>query len=144
MLLKHYHRRISIMEKKPIIPFLKVMSIIVLIQSVIGILINGFAAFLAPVVETSESGIITPITWISLAVSIVCLVINFILAIMALQHKEIELVYKVSIVTLIVPAVFSVVIAGGVSDYISIAAGAVISALFCYAAFKQNKLDQAK
>ena len=112
------------MEKKPIIPFLKVMSIIVLIQSVIGILINGFAAFLA--------------------VSIVCLVINFILAIMALQHKEIELVYKVSIVTLIVPAVFSVVIAGGVSDYISIAAGAVISALFCYAAFKQNKLDQAK
>ena len=132
------------MEKKPIIPFLKVMSIIVLIQSVIGILINGFAAFLAPVVETSESGIITPITWISLAVSIVCLVINFILAIMALQHKEIDLVYKVSIVTLIVPAVFSVVIAGGVSDYISIAAGAVISALFCYAAFKQNKLDQAK
>ena len=132
------------MEKKPITTFLKVMSIIVLIQSVIGILINGFAAFLAPVVETSESGTVTPMTWISLAVSIVCLVINFILAIMALQHKEIDLVYKVSIVTLIVPAVFNAVIAGGVSGYFSVLAGAVIPALFCYAAFKQTKIDQAK
>ncbi len=132
------------MEKKPIITFLKVMSIVVLIQSAIGILINGFAAFLAPVVETSESGAITPMTWITLAVSIVCLVINFILAIMALQHKEIDLVYKVSIVTLIVPIVFNIVIASGASGYFSAIAGAVIPALFCYAAFKQNRIDQAK
>ena len=88
------------------------MSIIVLIQSVVGILINGFAAFLAPIVETSESGAVTPMTWISLAVSIVCLIINFVLAVMALQHKNIGLVYKISIFTLIFPPVFNIVVAG--------------------------------
>ena len=132
------------MEKKPITTFLKVMSIIVLIQSVVGILINGFAAFLAPIVETSESGAITPMTWISLAVSIVCLIINFILAVMALQHKNIGLVYKISIVTLILPLVFNVVVSGNSSGYLSAVSGAIIPALFCYSAFNQNKIDQAK
>ena len=132
------------MEKKPITAFLKVMSIIILIQSVLGLLINGFAAFLAPVVETAGGAVITPITWVSLAVGIVCEIINFVLAIMALQHKEIDLVYKVSIFTLIAPVVFSSVTAGGVSGYFSVLAGAVLPALFCYAAFQQNKLDQTR
>ena len=120
------------------------MSIIILIQSVLGVLLNGFAAFLAPVVETAGGMAITPLTWISLAVAIVCEIINFALAIMALQHKEIDLVYKVSIFTLIAPVVFSAVTAGGVSEYFSIIAGAMIPALFCYSVFQQNKIDQAQ
>ena len=132
------------MEKKPITTFLKVMSIIILIQSVLGVLLNGFAAFLAPVVETAGGMALTPLTWISLAVSIVCEIINFALAIMALQHKEIDLVYKISIFTLIAPVVFSAVTAGGVSEYFSIIAGAMIPALFCYSVFQQNKIDQAQ
>ena len=63
---------------------------------------------------------------------------------MALQHKEIDLVYKISIFTLIAPVVFSAVTAGGVSEYFSIIAGAMIPALFCYSVFQQNKIDQAQ
>lgn len=70
--------------------------------------------------------------------------INFILAVMALQHKNIGLVYKISVVTLIFPLVFNIVVAGNSSGYLSAVTGAIIPAPFWYSAFNQNKIDQAK
>lgn len=131
------------MEKKPITSFLKVMSILILIQSVLGVLVSLFAVFLAPAVEEAAEGD-TGFMWVTLVVGIVCMVINIVLAVMALQHKKIDLVYKVSLFTLVISVVFSSTGGSGASDYISVLIGAVIPALFCVAAFKQNKADQAQ
>lgn len=131
------------MEKKPITTFLKVMSIIILIQSVFGILINGLAAFMAPLMEEA-GGEVGAFAWISIAVSTVCLIINFVLALLALQHKKLDIAYKLAIVTLIFPLVFNVVSAAGASGFVSAVANAVLPALFCYALFQQNKLDKAQ
>lgn len=131
------------MEKKPITTFLKVMSVIVMIQSVFGVLINGLAVALAPLVGSSTGEPVAPMLMISIVVSLVCLIINFILAILALQHKRLELVYKISIVSLLFAVVFNCVNADNAGNYLSIFASAAIQLLFCYAVFQQNKLDQA-
>ena len=132
------------MEKKPITPFLKVMSILTLIESILAVVINMLAVFLAPVAEEVAGEPLDGMIWVNLAVSIICAVANIVIAIMALQHKKIELVYKISIFTFIAPIVFSSTQASGLSGYVSLIGSAVIPALFLAAAFKQNKLDQAQ
>ena len=129
------------MQKKPITTFLKVMSIITLIQSVLGILVSAVAAFVAPLAEEAAGESLGMMTWISLAVTTVCLVVNFILAIMALQHKGIAVAYRISIFTMLAMVVFNVVDGGDVSSYLSALAGAIIPALFLLALGKQAKVD---
>ncbi len=132
------------MEKKPITKFLKVMSIITLIWSVLGVVINGFAICLIPTAEATAGVSLGPMAYISGGVCIVCLIINFSLAIMALQHKKLGLVYKIAAFTLVALAVFNATDASGIGDYIMVLISVVIPALFYYAAFKQNKLDQGQ
>lgn len=132
------------MKKEPITTFLKAMSILLLIESVIELLINGLAVFLAPVVTASLGDAVDNLMWVNLAVTLVCTVMDIVIAVMALQHKNISLVYKLSIITLILPVVFSSMEADGVTGYVSVFIGAVIPALFCIAAFQQNKIDGAQ
>lgn len=131
------------MEKKPITTFLKVMSILILIQSVLGILTSVLAVFLKPAVDEAAGGD-TAFMWLSLAVCTVCMIVNAVLAVMALQHKNIARVYQISIITLMFSVVFGFVDGGGVSSFVSSLIGAVIPALFCYALFNQNKADQVQ
>lgn len=128
------------MEKKPVTMLLKIVSILLLIQSVIGVLVGGLAIAVAPAVEEAagENG---EFIWLTLAVTMVCAIVSIVLAIMALLHKKIDLIYKISIFTLIISLVFSIQDGSGILSAIG---GAVIPALFCYAAFNQNKIDQAQ
>lgn len=130
------------MKKKPIVTFLKVMSIITLIWSVLGVLISAVAVFVAPAAEMATGEPVEMITWVSMAVSTVCMIVNFVLAIMALQHKGIGTAYRISTFTLLAPVVFNAVDGGGISGCLSALVGAVIPALFLVALGKQNKIDQ--
>ncbi len=129
------------MEMKPITTFLKVVSILILIQGILGILTSAVAVFLKPAVDEAIGGD-THFMWLSLAVCTVCAVVNVVLAVMALRHKNIALVYRISVVTLMFSVVFGFADGGGVSSIVSSLIGAVIPALFCYSLFNQNKMDQ--
>lgn len=132
------------MKKESITTFLKVMSIITLIWSVLGVLISALAVFVAPLAEETTGEAYGMMTWITLAVTAICEIVNFVLAIMALQHKKIDLVYKISTFTLMALIVFNVVDGGGIGAYLATIAGAIIPALFAVSAGGQNKIDQAQ
>ena len=83
------------MEKKPITPFLKVMSIIRIIQSVCGVLVNilGLAMLAAlPGLESlvgESSGVeVTPLTWISIIISLVCVIVDVVQRNRRTQHRS--------------------------------------------------------
>ena len=136
------------MEKKPITSMLKVTSILHIIQAVFatlaGVLAIGAYAALPGLEEMVEqnSGIeITPLTYISIAISLVCGIIDIVMSVMALQHKNLGLVYKISIFTLLFSEAFSATDLKGVTDYISLIIGLIVPCLFLYAVFNQKKLD---
>lgn len=81
-------------------------------------------------------------TWIALAVSIVCMIINFVLAIRALQHKGVGTAYRIATFTLMALIVFNAVNGGGVRGYFAVPVSAVIPVLFVIALAKQDKLDR--
>ncbi len=131
------------MEKKPITSFLKIMAIIYLIVYGVGVL--GSIATNAFVLSSGMS--VGGFYWVSSVVSVVCGIVNFVIAIMALQHKNIGLVYKISVVTLIFAVVFdavSIIPTGGFIGIITLVIRALIPVLFVYAAFKQNKYDMGE
>lgn len=140
------------MEKKPITPFLKVMSIIRIIQSVCGVLVNilGLAVLAAlPGLESlvgESSGVeVTPLTWISIIISLVCVIVDVVLAVMALKHSKLDLVYRISSFTMMFNVVFSVTAGPStVLDFLRIALSLVLPCLFIYAVYKQNQLDGGK
>lgn len=136
------------MEKKPITSMLKVTSILHIIQAVFaalaGVLALGAYVALPGLEEMVEqnSGIeITPLTYISIAIALVCGIIDIVMSVMALQHKNLGLVYKISIFTLIFSEVFSATDLKDVTDYTSIIIGLIVPCLFLYAVFNQKKLD---
>lgn len=137
------------MENKPITQFLKVMSIIFIIISVLSVIGGVFTLFtyaalpgLEELAEETAGIEITPMSYISIAVGTIASIINIVLAVMALKHKKLDLVYKIGIFTMIAGEVFSGVSASGISDYISLALGLVVPVLFLIAVFKQNQLDK--
>ena len=135
------------MEKKPITAMLKVTSILHLIQAIAAVLagILALSAIALPGLEEmveKNSGIeITPLTYISLAIAIVCGIIDIVMSVMALKHKNLGIVYKISIFTMLLSEVFSATELKSVSDYVSIITGLIVPCLFLYAVFKQRKLD---
>lgn len=136
------------MEKKPITSMLKVTSILHIIQAVFaalaGVLALGAYAALPGLEEMVEqnSGIeITPLTYISIAIALICGIIDIVMSVMALQHKNLGLVYKISIFTLIFSEVFSATDLKDVTDYTSLIIGLIVPCLFLYAVFNQKKLD---
>lgn len=136
------------MEKKPITSMLKVTSILHIIQAVFaalaGVLALGAYVALPGLEEMVEqnSGIeITPLTYISIAIALVCGIIDIVMSVMALQHKNLGLVYKISIFTLIFSEVFSATDLKDFTDYTSLIIGLIVPCLFLYAVFNQKKLD---
>ena len=82
-------------------------------------------------------------TWIALAVSIVCMIINFVLAIRALQHKGgVGTAYRLATFALMALIVFNAVNGGGVRGYFAVLVSAVIPVLFVIALAKQDKLER--
>lgn len=136
------------MEKKPITPFLKVTSILHMIYAILGAFVGILALLivvLLPELEAEAGVEITPYHIIALAVSVICTVVDIVMAIMALRHTKLNIVYAISVITYVASAVFGVTdIGGSVSDYISVAVSFIIPGLFLIAVFKQKKLDEGK
>lgn len=118
------------------------MSILTLIWCVLGILIDATAIFVAPLAEEATGAPMETITWIALGVSIVCMVINFVLAILALRHSAIGTAYRVSVFTLLALIVFNVAGGDGASGILSSLLGAIIPLLFAVSLAQQNKIDR--
>ena len=136
------------MEKKPITSMLKVTSILHIIQAVFAALAGALAlgAYVAlpgleEMVEQNSGIEITPLTYISIAIALVCGIIDIVMSVMALQHKNLGLVYKISIFTLIFSEVFSATDLKDFTDYTSLIIGLIVPCLFLYAVFNQKKLD---
>ena len=140
------------MERKPITPMLKVVSILHIIQAAIstfsGIMALALYAAMPSLTEITgqDPGLeTTPLTYISLIILLVCAIVDIVLSVMALKHKNLGIVYKIAIVSTMFSVVFSA--AGSqvsVSSYISLFIGLIIPFLFLIALFKQNKLDEGK
>lgn len=137
------------MERKPITPMLKVVSILHVIQSAISSLIGILAlitlAAAPSLLEGQDLSTITPFTYITQVILLICSIVNIVLAVMALRHNNLGLVYKIAVVSTVFLAVFSVVgIQISVANYISFIISMIIPFLFLFAVFKQNKLDEGK
>ena len=140
------------MEKKPITTFLKVMAIVHLVigvMSVIGNLLSIVAYTLLPglsdLVREDNPGLeITPLTWISIVFGVICAAVDVYLSVLALKHQKLQLVYRVSILTMLVVEVFNGVSVSGIGDVISLLIGLILPILFIYAVYQQIKLDGEK
>lgn len=139
------------MENKPVTTLLKVTSILTIIESVLAIFIAVLALILLALpgmtdlmAETGEAVEVTPLNVISIVVSLVCAVINIVLAVWAIKHKKLSLVYKIGIFTMLATEVFNATTLSSVMDYVQLAIGLILPLLFLYAVFQQNKIDQGK
>ena len=140
------------MENKPVTTLLKVTSILTIIESVLAIFIAVLALLIILALpgmtdlmaETGEAVEVTPLNVISIVVSLVCAVINIVLAVWAIKHKKLSLVYKIGIFTMLATEVFNATTLSSVMDYVQLAIGLILPLLFLYAVFQQNKIDQGK
>ncbi len=138
------------MENKPITKFLRFMAclfVIIAVWSTIAgalalvslIALPGLADLMA---EAGEAAVeVTPLTYITLVVSLVCAIVNIVIGIMALKHKNLGLVYKIGIFTMIASEVFTATDLASFADWATLAVGLVVPVLFLLAVFKQMKLD---
>lgn len=136
------------MEKKPITKFLKVMSIIHLVLAILGVItsilaIISYAALpgLSALVEETAEIDITPLTWISIVIGLVCCIVDICLSVFALKHDKLQLVYRISIFTMLATTVFNGVETRSIGDVINLLLGLILPGLFIYAVYQQLKLD---
>lgn len=136
------------MEKKPITTLLKVTAIIHLVASVLGVIMSiisivSYALLpgLSDLVQEETGTEITPLTWIAVVLGLICCVVDAYLSVLALKHNKLQLVYKVSIFTMLISEVFSGVTVSGIGDIISLLIGLILPLLFIYAVYNQLKLD---
>ena len=127
------------MEKKPASKFFRVMSVLLLFESVIGILLCLFAVLV--MWKLSEPA--GPLNWLSLIVTAVCSAVNIVLAVMAMRHRKLDTVLKVLIFTIIFPIVFNSAGSSGTDGWISNFMSQLIPFLFYVAVFTQNRADKA-
>lgn len=138
------------MENKPITKFLRFTACLYVIigvwSAIVGVLaivsliaLPGLTDLMA---EAGEAALqVTPLTYISIAVSLICAVADVVLGIMALKHKNLNIVYKIGIVTMIASEVFTATELSSVADWVTLALGLVVPVLFLIAVLKQIKLD---
>lgn len=139
------------MENKPISPFLKYMSCLYVILAVWSA-IAGAIALIALIAlpglsdlmaEAGEAAIeVTPLTYISIAVTLICAIIDIVLGTMAFKRKNLPLVYKIAGITMIANAVFTATDLSAPADYVILVVGLIVPALFLFAVIKQIKLDK--
>ncbi len=136
------------MEKKPITKFLKVMSIIHLVLAILGVItsilaIISYAALpgLSALVEETAEIDITPLTWISIVIGLVCCVVDICLSVFSLKHDKLQLVYRISVFTMLATTVFNGVETRSIGDVINLLLGLILPCLFIYAVYQQLKLD---
>ncbi len=127
------------MEKKPVSKFYRVMSVLLLFESIIGILLCVLAILV--MWKLSESA--EPLNWLSLIVTAVCSAVNIVLAVMAMRHRKLDTVLKVLIFTIIFPIVFNSAGGSGTGGWISNFMSQLIPFLFYAAVFSQNRADKA-
>ncbi len=138
------------MENKPITKFLRFTACLYVIigvwSAIVGVLaivsliaLPGLTDLMA---EAGEAALeVTPLTYISIAVSLICAIIDVVLGIMALKHKNLNIVYKIGIITMIASEVFTATELSSVADWVTLALGLVVPVLFLIAVLKQIKLD---
>lgn len=138
------------MENKPITKFLRFTACLYVIigvwSAIVGVLaivsliaLPGLTDLMA---EAGEAALeVTPLTYISIAVSLICAVADVVLGIMALKHKNLNIVYKIGIITMIASEVFTATELSSVADWVTLALGLVVPVLFLIAVLKQIKLD---
>lgn len=138
------------MENKPITKFLRFTACLYVIigvwSAIVGVLaivsliaLPGLTDLMAEAGEVALE--VTPLTYISIAVSLICAVADVVLGIMALKHKNLNIVYKIGIVTMIASEVFTATELSSVADWVTLALGLVVPVLFLIAVLKQIKLD---
>lgn len=138
------------MENKPITPFLKYVSCLFVILAVWSAIINAIAlislialpGLTDLIAEAGEAAVeVTPLTYISIAICLVCAIINIVLGTMAFKHKNLTMAYKIAGFTMIANAVFTATDLSAPADYVNLVVGLIVPALFLVAVYKQNKLD---
>ena len=129
---------------------LKVSSVLYIILSVLWLFISALGLLvlvaLPQLIDTMvESGElaaeITPLTYISIILTLICSIVNIVIAVMALKHKNLNTVYKVGIFTMLIIEVFNATSLNSISDVVDIILGLAIPLIFLYAVFKQNRAD---
>ena len=129
---------------------LKVSSVLYIILSVLWLFISALGLLvlvaLPQLIDTMvESGElaaeITPLTYISIILTLICSIVNIVIAVMALKHKNLNTVYKVGIFTMLCVEVFNFTSLDSISDVFDIILGLAIPLIFLYAVFKQNRAD---
>lgn len=129
---------------------LKVSSVLYIILSVLWLFISelGLLVLVAlpqlidTMVESGElAAEITPLTYISIILTLICSIVNIVIAVMALKHKNLNTVYKVGIFTMLCVEVFNFTSLDSISDVVDIILGLAIPLIFLYAVFKQNRAD---
>lgn len=139
------------MENKPITPFLKCVSCLFVILAVWSTIVGAIALvslIALPglsdlMAEAGEAAVeVTPLTYINIVVTLVCSIVNIVIGTMAFKHKNLSLVYKISVITMIASEAFTAIDLTAPADWVTLALGLVVPALFLIAVFKQMKLDK--
>ena len=129
---------------------LKVSSVLYIILSVLWLFISALGLLvlvaLPQLIDTMvESGElaaeITPLTYISIILTLICSIVNIVIAVMALKHKNLNMVYKVGIFTMLIIEVFNFTSLDSISDVFDIILGLAIPVIFLYAVIKQHRAD---
>lgn len=129
---------------------LKVSSVLYIILSVLQLFISALAllvlvalpSFQDTMVEAGQlAAEVTPLTYISIILTLICSIVNIVLSVMALKHKNLNMVYKVGIFTMLIIEVFNATSLNSISDVVDIILGLAIPLIFLYAVFKQNRAD---
>ena len=129
---------------------LKVSSVLYIILSVLQLFISAlallvlaaFPQLLDTMVESGQlAAEISPLTYISIILTLICSIVNIVLSVMALKHKNLNMVYKVGIFTMLIIEVFNATSLNSISDVVDIILGLAIPLIFLYAVFKQNRAD---
>lgn len=129
---------------------LKVSSVLYIILSVLQLFISAlallvlaaFPQLLDTMVESGQlAAEITPLTYISIILTLICSIVNIVIAVMALKHKNLNMVYKVGIFTMLCVEVFNFTSLDSISDVFDIILGLAIPVIFLYAVIKQHRAD---
>ena len=129
---------------------LKVSSVLYIILSVLQLFISALAllvlvalpSFQDTMVEAGQlAAEVTPLTYISIILTLICSIVNIVLSVMALKHKNLNMVYKVGIFTMLIIEVFNFTSLDSISDVFDIILGLAIPVIFLYAVIKQHRAD---